>query len=84
MADFVVRNIPEESYKRLQDSAKEHGRSLNAEFLDILNDRDFWALRRMQIRSTIPKLRRFRKKVAKKFPAKYEMRELIREERERR
>jgi plasmid stability protein len=84
MADFVVRNIPEESYRRLQDSAKEHGRSLNAEFLDILNDRDFWALRRMQIRSTIPKLRRFRKKVAKKFPVKYEMRELIREERDRR
>lgn len=84
MADFVVRNIPEQTYKRLQESAREHARSLNAEFLDILNDDDYWALRRMQIRSTIPKLRRFRRKIAKKFPVKYEMRELIREDRDSR
>lgn len=84
MADFVIRNIPRETYKRLQQSAREQGHSLNAEFLSILNDQDYWALRRMQIRSTIPKLRRFRRKVAKKFPVKYEMRELIREDRDRR
>jgi len=84
MPDFVVRNIPEKTYTRLQESARERGRSLNAEFLDILNDDDYWALRRMQIRSTIPRLRAFRKKIAKKFPVRYEMRELIREDRDSR
>ena len=84
MPDFVVRNIPEETYKRLQESARQQRRSLNAEFLEILNDRDAWALRRFRIRSAIPKLRRLRKEIAKKFPVKYEMLELIREDRESR
>jgi len=84
MPDFVVRNIPEETYKRLQENARQHKRSLNAEFLELLNDRDAWALRRFRIRSAIPKLRRLRKEIAKKFPVKYEMLELIREDRERR
>ena len=84
MPDFVVRNIPEETYKRLQEKARQHKRSLNAEFLELLNDRDAWALRRFRIRSAIPKLRRLRKEIAKKFPVKYEMLELIREDRESR
>jgi plasmid stability protein len=84
MPDFVVRNIPEETYKRLQESARQQRRSLNAEFLEILNDRDAWVLRRFRIRSAIPKLRRLRKEIAKKFPVKYEMLELIREDRESR
>ena len=84
MPDFVVRNIPEETYKRLQESAKQHGRSVNAEFLELLNDEDAWAVRRLRIRSAIPKLRRLRKEIAKKFPVKYEMLELIRESRESR
>jgi plasmid stability protein len=79
MPDFVVRNIPEETYKRLQESAKQHGRSMNAEFLELLNDEDAWAARRFRIRSAIPKLRRLRGEIAKKFPVKYEMLELIRE-----
>jgi hypothetical protein len=84
MPDFVVRNIPAETYRRLQESAKQHRRSLNAEFLELLNDEDAWALRRFRIRSAIPKLRRRRKEVAKMFPVKYEMLELIREDRESR
>jgi plasmid stability protein len=84
MPDFVVRNIPEETYERLQESARQHRRSLNAEFLELLNDRDAWALRRFRVRSAIPKLRRLRKEIAKKFPVKYEMLELIREDRESR
>ena len=84
MPDFVVRNIPEKNYKRLQESARRSGRSLNAEFLEILNDDDAWAVRRFRIRSAIPKLRRLRKEIAKKFPVKYEMLELIREGRESR
>jgi hypothetical protein len=84
MPDFVVRNIPAETYRRLQESAKRHGRSLNAEFLELLNDEDAWALRRFRIRSAIPRLRRLRKEIAKKFPVKYEMLELIREDRESR
>jgi len=84
MPDFVVRNIPEETYKRLQERAKRHGRSVNAEFLELLNDEDAWALRRFRIRSAIPKLRRLRKEIAKKFPVKYEMLELIRGDRESR
>ena len=84
MPDFVVRNIPEETYTRLQETAKQHRRSLNAEFLELLNDQDTWALRQFRIRSAIPKLRRLRKGIAKKFPVKYEMLELIRAGRESR
>jgi plasmid stability protein len=84
MPDFVVRNIPEKNYKRLQESARQNERSLNAEFLEILNDDDAWAVRRFRIRSAIPKLRRLRKEIAKRFPVKYEMLELIREGRESR
>ena len=84
MPDFIVRNIPEETYKRLQESAKQHRRSLNAEFLELLNDEEAWALRRYRIRAAIPKLRRLRKEIAKKFPVKYEMLQLIREDRESR
>jgi plasmid stability protein len=84
MPDFVVRNIPEETYARLQETAKQHRRSLNAEFLELLNDQDSWALRQFRIRCAIPKLRRLRKEIAKKFPVKYEMLELIREGRESR
>ena len=84
MPDYMVRNIPEETYKRLQESARSHGRSLNAEFLDLLNDQDYWALRRAQIRLAIPRLRRFRGRISKRFPVKYEMRELIREDRDSR
>jgi plasmid stability protein len=84
MANFVVRNIPEKTYRRLRESASQHKRSLNAEFLELLNDEDAWALRRFRIRSAIPKLRRLRKEVARKFPVKYEMLELIREDRDRR
>jgi len=81
MPNVMVRNIPKQTYKRLQERAKQHGRSLNAEFLELLNDEDAWALRRFRIRSAIPKLRRLRKEIAKKFPVKYEMLELIREDR---
>jgi plasmid stability protein len=84
MANYTVRNIPEETYKRLQESAAQNRRSLKAEFLEILNDRDAWAARQFRIRSAIPKLRRLRKEIAKKFPVKYEMLELIREDRESR
>ena len=84
MPNVMVRNIPSETYKRLQKSARQHKRSLNAEFLELLNDEDAWALRRFRIRAAIPKLRRLRKEIAKKFPVKYEMLELIREDRESR
>ena len=79
MPDFVVRNIPEKTYKRLQETASQHRRSVNAEFLELLNDEDAWAVRRLRIRSAIPRLRRLRKEIARKFPVKYEMLELIRE-----
>ncbi len=36
MATLYVRNVPEDVYHSLQRLAKEHGRSLNAEALEIL------------------------------------------------
>ena len=84
MPNFMVRNIPEDNYRRLQQTARLNGRSMNAEFLEMVNDHDAWELRRHRIRSAIPKLRRLRKEIAKKFPVKYEMLELIREGRESR
>ena len=38
MATLYVRDVPERLYKRLRARARQNGRSLNAEVLEILED----------------------------------------------
>jgi len=38
VATLYIRDVPEPLYKRLRTRAQRHGRSLNAEVLDILGD----------------------------------------------
>jgi plasmid stability protein len=84
MPDFVVRNIPEETYRQLQERAKQHKRSLNSELLEVLGNEAQQAQRRRRMKRAIRKLDRLREEVSKKYPVNYEMWELIREDRDTR
>ena len=84
MANYTLRNIPEETYKQFQEGAKQHKRSLNAELLVVLGNEARQAQRRRRMQKAIRKLDRLREEVSKKFPVNYEMRELIREDRDSR
>jgi plasmid stability protein len=84
MPDFVVRNIPKDIYKDLQENARLHKRSLNSELLVVLGSEAEQAKRRRRMRRAIRKLDRLREEVSKKFPVSYEMWELIREDRDTR
>jgi len=84
MANVTIRNIPEETYKRLQARAEERGRSLNAEVLMILADEDHWDIRRRQISRVLPSLRRLRDKVSRDYPKAPDSVDLIRADRDSR
>jgi plasmid stability protein len=84
MPNLTVRNIPKDLYKRMKESAKRRGRSLNAEILAILSDEDGWTRRRLAIAETIPELRRMREEIARKYPNAPDSVELIREDRDSR
>jgi plasmid stability protein len=82
MPNVMVRNIPTELYKRLQERARSRRRSLNAEILAILSDDDGWALRRLETAAAIPRLRRIRERLARKYPNQPDSVDLIREDRD--
>ncbi len=84
MANYTLRNIPEETYKQFQERAKRHKRSLNAELLVVLGNEAQQSERRRRMKRAILKLDRLREEVSKKFPVNYEMWELIREDRDTR
>lgn len=84
MANYTLRNIPEETYEQLQERAKQHKRSLNAELLVVLGNEAQQAQRLRRMKKAIRKLDRLREEVSKKYPVKYEMWELIREDRDTR
>ena len=84
MAKYTLRNIPEETYKQLQERAKQHGRSLNAELLVVPGNEAQQAQRRPGMKKAIRKLDRLREEISRKFPVNYEMWELIREDRDSR
>lgn len=84
MPNLTVRNIPKHIYKFLKESAKSHGRSLNAEILAILADEDGWELRRREIAAVLPELDKARAELARKYPDAPESVELIREDRDSR
>ena len=84
MPNVTVRNIPKDIYRRMRESAKRRGRSLNAEILAILSDEDGWTRRRLAIAETIPELRRMREEIAREHPNAPESVEIIREIRDTR
>jgi plasmid stability protein len=84
MASYTVRNIPEETYKRLQKSARQNRRSLNSELLVVSGNEAQQAQRRRRMARAMRKLDRLREEVSKKYPVSYEMWELIREDRDTR
>jgi plasmid stability protein len=84
MANYTVRNIPEGTYKQLQERARQHKRSLNSELLVLLGNEAQQAQRRRRMKKAIRKLDRLRAEISKKFPVNYEMWELIREDRDTR
>jgi plasmid stability protein len=81
MANYTLRNIPEETYKHLQERARQHRRSLNSELLVVLGNEAQQAQRRRRMARAMRKLDRLREEVSKKYPVSYEMWELIREDR---
>ncbi len=84
MANYTLRSIPEETYKQLQERAKHHKRSLNAELLVVLGNEAQQAQRLRRMKKAIRKLDRLREEVSRKYPVNYEMWELIREDRDTR
>jgi plasmid stability protein len=84
MPNVMVRNIPRETYKRIRARAKNLGRSLNAEILDILAEKDSWEMRRLEIAKVLPELRRVREEIAKEHPNAPDSVTLIREDRDSR
>ena len=84
MPNVMVRNIPKQTYKRLRARARSGGRSLNAEILDILAEKDSWETRRQEIAKILPQLRRMREEVAREFPNAPDSVALIREDRDSR
>ena len=84
MPNVMVRDIPEQTCKRLRARAKNLGRSLNAEILDILAEKDSWEIRRQAIAKVLPDLRRLREEVAREHPNAPDSVTLIREDRDNR
>ena len=82
MPNLTVRNIPRETYKRLQGRAERRGCSLNAEVLNILAEEDNLEIRRQEITKVLPKLRRLRARIARKFPNAPDSVAMIREDRD--
>jgi len=84
MPNLMVRNIPRETYKRMRARAKNLGRSLNAEILDILAEKDGWEIRRREIAKVLPEIRRVREDIAREHPDAPDSVTLIREDRDSR
>ncbi len=84
MPNLTLRNIPTDVYKFLQKSAKSNGRSLNAEILSILTDELNLAIRRLEMKRSLPELTKLRQEIAAKHPVQINSVDLIREDRDSR
>ncbi len=84
MPSLTVRNIPDEVYAVLQEDAKRHGRSLNAEILTILADSAEMARRRTEAGKAMQRIDKLRAEIAKKYPNQPDSVDLIREDRDTR
>jgi plasmid stability protein len=84
MANLTLRNIPGDTYASLRREARQNGRSVNAEILQILSDRAELNRRRKRAAKVLAKLDRIRQEVARESPNQPDSVEWIREDRERR
>jgi plasmid stability protein len=84
MATLSVRGIPKAVHETLRKRAKLHHRSLNGELLEILTDHAERERRRQQLKWVIPRLRRMRERIARKYPHASDSVQLIREDRDSR
>lgn len=84
MRSYTLRNIPDDVYKSVQETARNNGRSFNGEVLSILSDEASLSLRRKEMRRDLPRFRRFRDRVAQKHPSRLDSVAMIREDRDAR
>lgn len=59
MPNLTVRNVPKNVYKLLNDSARQHNRSLNGEIVSILTFEADFARRGLELVRTFPEPSRF-------------------------
>lgn len=79
MPNLTVRNIPEREYAALRRDAERSGRSLNAEILAMIADRNHTRRTR---RAAMRRIDKLREEIARKFPNQPDSVDLIREDRE--
>jgi plasmid stability protein len=84
MRSYTLRNIPDETYKSIQKTARKHGRSFNAEVLSILSDEANLAFRRLEMQRELGQFREFRDSIARRHRTQFNSVELIREDRDAR
>lgn len=84
MPSLTVRNIPGDVYAVLQQDARRHGRSLNAEILTILADKAEMAQRRAEAAKAMQRIDKLRAEIARKYPSQPDSVDLIREDRDSR
>ena len=80
MANMTVKDIPEDVYRALRETAARRGRSLNSLVLEVLRDTAELEARRRHMRESREAFRRFRGTL----PYVGDSTELIREDREER
>jgi plasmid stability protein len=84
MPNLTVRGIPKDVYSTLKRDAKQHGRSLNAEVLTVLNDKAAMARRRARAAEAMKRLDVLQTQIAREYPNQPDSAALIREDRDSR
>ncbi|MGH9403505.1 MAG: FitA-like ribbon-helix-helix domain-containing protein [Terriglobia bacterium] len=84
MPDLTLRRLPQEVHRTLRRCAQQHGRSLNAEILAILDKAAEQAKQRQDLTKVISEINRLREEVARKYPHQPDSADLIREDRDSR
>lgn len=82
MPNLTLRRVPERVHEILRRNALEHGRSLNAEILAILDKASEETRQRRNLAAVIDEINRLRNEVARKYPHQTDSVDLIREDRD--
>jgi len=82
MANFTVRNIPDEDYAELQLDARQNRRSVNAEILSLFADKAEMNRRRRHAARAMKRVDKLWKRIGHKYPNQPDSTALIREDRD--
>lgn len=82
MPDLTLRRVPEKVHRVLRRSARQHGRSLNAEILAILDKASEETKQRRNLATVIDEINKLRHEIARKYPHQPDSVDLIREDRD--